>query len=89
MFLIFGIVKANYNFCSYVDCSGGRETPAGKASQGRPHRRHGAEEAPGPPAESERLQRKSTGKFNRFKLLKQFDLQICYSISDYRWKGDL
>ncbi len=31
-----------------------------KRDQGRPHRRKGAEEAPGPPAESECLERKST-----------------------------
>ena len=42
-----------------VDWNGGYETPAGKASPGRPRRRKGAEEAPGTPAESEFLERKS------------------------------
>ncbi|MGW6381814.1 hypothetical protein, partial [Peribacillus butanolivorans] len=34
-----------------------------KRVQGRPHRRKGAEEAPGPPAESECLEWKSTFEF--------------------------
>jgi hypothetical protein len=38
-----------------------------KRVQGRPRRRKGAEEAPGPPAESERLERKSTSKLFTYK----------------------
>ncbi|MFE5039649.1 hypothetical protein ACFQ96_00885, partial [Peribacillus simplex] len=36
------------------------ETPAGKASQGETPKARSVEEAPGPPAESECLKRKST-----------------------------
>ncbi|MES1042776.1 hypothetical protein FOA20_25860 [Peribacillus simplex] len=40
--------------------NGRYETPAGIRVKGRPHRRKCAEEAPGPPAESECLEWKST-----------------------------
>jgi hypothetical protein len=40
-----------------------------KRGQGRPRSRVSVEEAPGPPAESEYLQRKSIVKFNRAKKL--------------------
>ena len=43
-----------------VDWSGWRETPAGEQAKGDPAGVHFAEEAPGLPAESERLERKST-----------------------------
>ncbi|PLT27804.1 hypothetical protein CUU66_22090 [Peribacillus deserti] len=52
-----------------VDWSGRCETPAGEACLGRPRSSGSDEEAHGPPAESERLQRKSTNKFNRVFLL--------------------
>ncbi|MCY9005941.1 hypothetical protein MOF29_19340, partial [Peribacillus frigoritolerans] len=42
-----------------VDWNGRYETPAGKASPGETPQAQGAEEAPGPPAESECLEWKS------------------------------
>ncbi|QED49980.1 hypothetical protein FSZ17_02860 [Cytobacillus dafuensis] len=41
-----------------------------KRVKGRPRRSDSDEEASGPPAESECLQRKSTGEFNKVKNLK-------------------
>ena len=43
-----------------VDWNGRCETPAGKARRGETPQAQGAEEAPGPPAESECLEWKST-----------------------------
>jgi hypothetical protein len=48
-----------------VDWSARGETPAGEASQRETPQAQSAEEAPGPPAESEPLERKSTGGFER------------------------
>ena len=44
----------------------GAKTPAGVRGRGDPHRRDSAEEAaPGRPRKAKRLERKSTGKFQR------------------------
>jgi len=51
--------KGYLDFLNKVDWNGGYETPAGIRVQGRPRRRKCAEEAPGPPAESECLEWKS------------------------------
>ncbi len=59
------MLKLIVDFGTMLIGSGRRETPAGKASQRETPHAQSAEEAPGPPAESERLVRKSTGKFNR------------------------
>jgi hypothetical protein len=59
------MLKLIVDFVHHVDWSGRRETPAGKAGQGRPHRRVMRRGGSRPPAESECLERKSTGKFNR------------------------
>jgi hypothetical protein len=47
------------DFLNKVDWSGCARLLREKRVQGRPHRRKGAEEAPGPPAESEYLEWKS------------------------------
>ncbi|KOR82974.1 hypothetical protein AM233_01680 [Bacillus sp. FJAT-22058] len=52
-----GQIKRILSFKTQVDWNGRRETPAGKASPGRPHRRKSAEG--GPPAESECLEWRS------------------------------
>ena len=52
--------RENNTLLTNVDWSGRHETPAGKAWPGETPQEHSDEEAPGPPAESEWLQRKST-----------------------------
>src|SRR5690606_12155202 len=52
--------RENNTFLTNVDWSGRHETPAGKAWPGETPQEHSDEEAPGPPAASEWLQRKST-----------------------------
>jgi hypothetical protein len=53
------------NFLNKVDWNGGYETPAGNACPGETPQAQSAEEAPGPPAESECLERKSTFYINK------------------------
>ncbi|PHD76541.1 hypothetical protein COF64_09405 [Bacillus sp. AFS043905] len=50
-------------FQNKVVCNGGCETPAGKARRGETSQAQGAEEASGPPAESECLEFKSSFEF--------------------------
>jgi hypothetical protein len=61
------ILKLIVDLAHYVDWSGRRETPAGKAGQGRPRRRVMRRGGSRPTAESECLKWKSTCKFNRIK----------------------
>jgi hypothetical protein len=65
------LLKHIVDYAHYFDWSGRRETPAGKAGLGRPRKRNSAVEAPGPPAECECLERKSTGKLTQPNTKKQ------------------
>ncbi|GAB6256647.1 hypothetical protein PSKAS_21690 [Peribacillus sp. N1] len=65
-----------------VDWNGRYETPAGKASPGETPQAQGAGEAPGPPAESECLERKSTFPF--YKPTKKLSANNYYLICEQK-----
>ncbi|PLS08948.1 hypothetical protein CVD27_02330 [Neobacillus cucumis] len=60
-----GSIKRYCCFLYSVDWSGRRSTPAGVRGWGDPAGAIAPRRLPGMPAESERLERKSTPKFNR------------------------
>ena len=62
-----------YLFLNKVDWNGRHETPAGNASPGETPQARSVEEAPGPPAESECLEWKSTFEFYKQKNIRNMD----------------